>query len=38
VADVQEALFKVDTFFTKEHAALEYALNKMEAQRKETQA
>lgn len=36
VSDLQEELFKVDTFFTKEHAALEYALNKLEAQRTET--
>jgi hypothetical protein len=36
VTDLQEELFKVDTFFTKEHAALEYALNKLEEQRLET--
>jgi len=36
VTDLQEELFKLDAFFTKEHAALEYALNKLEAQRVET--
>ena len=33
VSDIQEDLFRLDTFFTKEQAALEYALNKLEAQR-----
>ena len=36
VSDIQEQLFKLDTFFTKEQASLEYALNKMEFQRSET--
>ena len=36
VQDLQEQLFKLDTFYLREHSAVEYALCKLESQKSET--
>ena len=36
VRDINEQLFKIDTYFQKEHASIDYALQKLDQYKKET--
>ena len=38
VSDIQDQLFKLDTFYMRETAAIEYAMSKLDAQKKEALA
>ena len=36
VSDINEQLFKIDTYFQKEHASINYALQKLDQHKQET--